>query len=526
LIPPQRNPFSIPAAFDTTMPIAMTPSPFSTERWLSSGTAHNSTAAMESATQPKRVRLSLARGSLMTRCANAETSLEVDLLMLDYLADRCIQASLRCRAKLSPLQRNAAFQAADEALHIVNDLLTLFPERHPQHNLATHDPELRFRLLLLKFTVLFTQRYRPSRGRNGECCAAKPSAEALKKLREQNTARARKWIASAERLPTNGRAVDAFEKNLPLPQRALDEGREKVLEACGQPEFHSAGQYRRRDQDVKSEDDHSDDQDSYYGDLSTTLTLLDMLPLFMQVCAACHAFMPEGSPMTFRLMKLYREFALQSCIEQYLVLGASGTDCIDEAFAWCLRDDLDDDDKHPGISSQEDDDSFSALEIENMLRTAEEDPDEDEDGYPVPKWSMFLTAAVDRLFPPSDAERIKIRSNDNVLHTHLYAVSLRIPWADTDASILKFLSALASSGDADKSSLLPQPVLAQLERGQLDGMTEDETRDFLENTCGLNLEREGLDVQQHRGSHRTRGVDFLEIPGTIIDLHIERAACG
>jgi hypothetical protein len=130
------------------------------------------------------------------------------------------------------------------------------------------------------------------------------------------------------------------------------------------------------------------------------------------------------------------------------------------------------------------------------------------------------------LFPPSDAERIKIRSNDNVLHTHLYAVSLRIPWADTDASILKFLSALASSGDADKSSLLPQPVLAQLERGQLDGMTEDETRDFLENTCGLNLEREGLDVQQHRGSHRTRGVDFLEIPGTIIDLHIERAACG
>jgi hypothetical protein len=471
---------------------------------------------MDAAPQPKRIRLSMARGSLTTRCANTQTSLEVDLLMLDYLADRCIQVSLRCRAPLSPLQRDAAFQAADEALHLVNDLLTLFPERHPQHNLATHDPKLRFRLLLLKFTVLFTQRYRHSQGRNGECCAAKPSPAALKKLREENTLRARSWIGSAERLPTNGRAVGVFEKCLPLPQRALDEGREKVLEACGQPTFDGVRHLRGMDDRLSSGNDHLDDEDLSYGDLNTTLTLLDMLPLFMQVSAACHAFMPEGSPMTFQLMKLYRDFALQSCLEQYLVLGASGTDCIDEAFAWCLRDDLDDNDKHPGISSQEDDDSLSNLEIENMLRTAEDEPDEDEDGTPVPKWSTFLSAAVDRLFPPSDAERIKSRSNDNVLHTHLYALSLRMPWADTDASILTFLSALASGGDVDKSSLLPQPVLAQLERGRLEGMTEQETRDFLENTCGLDLEREGLEVRQSRGGQHMRGVDLLEIPGMVI----------
>jgi hypothetical protein len=472
---------------------------------------------MEAAPQPKRIRLNISRGLLTTRRANAQTSLEVDLLMLDYLTDCCIQASLHCRARLSPLQRDAAFQAANEALHLVNDLLALFPERHPQHNLATHDPKLRFRLLLLKFTVLFTQRYRPSRGQNGEHCAAKPSKESLKKLREENTARARKWIGSAERLPTNGRAVAAFEKCLPLPQRALNEGREKVLEACGQP-ADSARHYGETEQGAVSAIDHSDNEDSSYGDPSTTLTLLDMLPLFMQVSAACHAFMPEGSPMTFQLMKLFNELALQSCLEQYLVLGASGTDCIDEAFAWRLRDDLDDNDKHPGISSQEDDDSLSTFEIENMLRTAEEEPDEDEDGNPVPKWSKFLSAAVDRLFPTSDAERIKGHGGDDVLHTHLHALSLRMPWADTDASILIFLSALASGGDVGKSSLLPRPVLAQLERGRLEGMTEDETRDFLENTCGLNLEREGLEVRPSHGGHHMRGVDFLEIPGTIMQI--------
>jgi hypothetical protein len=470
---------------------------------------------MEAAPQPKRIRLNISRGLLTTRRANAQTSLEVDLLMLDYLADCCIRASLHCRARLSPLQSEAAFQAADEALHLVKDLLALFPERHPQHNLATHDPKLRFRLLLLKFTVLFTQRYRPSRSPNGEHCAATPSKESLKKLREENTARARKWIGSAERLPTNGRAVAAFEKCLPLPQRALNEGREKVLEACGQP---SSGSNRGIAQGAVSEVDHSDNEDSSYGDPSTTLTLLDMLPLFMQVSAACHAFMPEGSPMTFQLMKLFKDFALQSCLEQYLVLGASGTDCIDEAFAWRLRDDLDDNDKHPGISSQEDDDSLSTFEIENMLRTAEEDPDEDEDGNPVLKWSKFLSAAVDRLFPPSDAERIKGRGGDDVLHTHLYAFSLRMSWAETDARVLTFLSALASGGDANKSSLLPRPVLAQLERGRLEGMTEDETRDFLENTCGLNLEREGLEVRPSHGGHHMRGVDLLEIPGTIAQL--------
>jgi hypothetical protein len=444
--------------------------------------------------------------------------------MLDYLADRCIQAALHCRTPLSPLQRDAAFQAADEALHLVNDLLTLFAERHPTHNLTTHDPKLRFRLLLLKFTVLFTQRYRPGRGQSGERCAAKPSRAALNKLRDENTTRARRWIGSAERLPTNGRAVASYERCLPLSRRALEEGREKVLQACNPMALSSATNREGQRQNDDSDDESTEDDETAYSDPSTTLTLLDMLPLFMQVSAACHGFLPEDSPVTAQWMKLFNEVALQSCLEQYLVFGASGTDCIDEAFAWVV---CEDDVRHTELAGQEEDESHSAVEIEAMLRTAEESPDEDDDGNLIPKWSSILSTTIDRLFPTIDLERVKARGNDNILHNHLHALSLRLPLADTDERIRTFIAALATCGDGDQSSLLPRPVLAQLERGRLEGMTEEDTLEFLEETCGINPERWGLDIRllSPPASRRTsqsgdvlRGVDFLDIPGMNIGL--------
>jgi hypothetical protein len=54
-------------------------------------------------------------------------------------------------------------------------------------------------------------------------------------------------------------------------------------------------------------------------------------------------------------------------------------------------------------------------------------------------------------------------------------------------------------------------------------MTEEETNEFLEETCGLNLERWGLQIRPASSSSSTRslhddeplmgGVDLLDIPG-------------
>jgi hypothetical protein len=64
------------------------------------------------------------------------------------------------------------------------------------------------------------------------------------------------------------------------------------------------------------------------------------------------------------------------------------------------------------------------------------------------------------------------------LISHLENVSARYPFSELEASLLEFSSALSAS--------IAPPVLTQLERGHLDGMSPQETQEFLLG-CGIHL---------------------------------------
>ena len=67
--------------------------------------------------------------------------------------------------------------------------------------------------------------------------------------------------------------------------------------------------------------------------------------------------------------------------------------------------------------------------------------------------------------------------DSETLRQHLEDVAYGYPIAEFEETVLQLLAGLAAS--------LPEPVLLQLEKGTLDGMSRAETQGFLREECGL-----------------------------------------
>ena len=387
---------------------------------------------------PKRVRLSDdAAAAIQMQSAQVDTSLEVDHMVLDYAAYQTIRA---CLATRDPKQQ--ANSSLTTSLNMSDAFVSIFRARHPLHK---PDVELRFRILLLKFVTLFTQRLTRS--------PTIPSRPALQMLRADNQERAREWIGSADRIPSSSLDVTQFDASLPLPVQALERNRAHVLHALGVP----------------AEDE--DYEDAFYG-TAGSISLLDLIPLFMRVSAARNAM--NQSNLTGRWMQLASEFMLQACLEQYLVYGAQGLDAVDEAFAWGYKEHSPND-----ASAEVGDEMFTCQdnEVESMF--------EDEDyEMEVEDWNSTRLSYLHQLLPLSipgeDKAPTEFTSDDDssdwtAFVAHLESVAKKHSIGAFETSMLSFLSALANS--------IAKPVIIQLENGRLDGMTEQQTRDFLTG-CG------------------------------------------
>ncbi|GAB1728433.1 hypothetical protein NU195Hw_g2344t1 [Hortaea werneckii] len=378
--------------------------------------------------------------------ATQDSTLEVDLLILDYITYQATNACLSSR----DLQPSTSFSLSNN-LAMSDSFLALFQARHPAYQL---DAELHFRLLLLKLTALFTQRLT----RN----PTTPPKSALEELRQNNQDRAREWIASEERIPSHGYNMRPFDDASAFPSRdILERNRAHVLHGLNVP----------------AEDEAY--EDAHYGTPSC-LSLLDLLPLFMEVSAARQVMLAASVPesgLTEQWMQLACSFMLQACLEQYLVAGANGTDAIDEAFAWGQRPKGREEDANDEICDMFEDPIYETevhgwanIKRQYLERILQ----------PAAKNSWHESSSV-----PSSPHGAQDRHRLVDLISRLESTATQHPIVQFESDVLGFLHALSES--------IERPVLVQLEAGQLDGMSTEETTEFIK-SCGLSAGNLMLDA--------------------------------
>jgi hypothetical protein len=377
--------------------------------------------------------------ALETQCAQSDVSLEVDILILDHLAYQTTQAALASRG--APATSTIASLGPNVSM--VNDFIALFKNRHATYS---WDDELKFRILLLKLAIFFTQRF----ARN----PCTPSLNTLRRLREENARRAKAWL-EARKDDGIGHLKLPEEINYPSPAD-LEQKRAHVL----------------NDLSLPAEDDAY--EDAFYGTASC-VSLLDILPLFMRVSAARDAMNGTATAITQDLMDLAAELMLQACLEQYLVFGATGPQAMEEAFAWGHIKGADDTDED--LMEMEGRGGGDWDEVNDMFC----DPvyETEVDGWKAMRDSCLSLLLPNHTSPGSAAASATSKTADFISHLLSTASNHAISAFETKA--LSFLSALSLS--------IPLPVLSQLEtKGKLNGMSAEETRQFLRE-CGVN---EGL----------------------------------
>lgn len=357
--------------------------------------------------------------------ADLGTALEVDHMILDFLCFQAINACFESR-RSPPVNDRLDLQAC---LTQVDQFWQLFKARYPTYR---PDPELHFRQQLLQLVVLVTQRFRR--------CSATPIRSSLTALRAANQARARAWIGHVSRLPTADYNVRPFDQALPISRTEMEENRSLMLEALG----------------IAAEDDAY--EDNFYG-TSECVGLLDLLPLFMRVSAACHTMFE--CPPTKKWMELAAGWMLQGCLEQYLIFGASGSDAIDEAFAWGPGEHLD-------LSMNED--------VEEGHDTTQWNKSQDPfclglENEDTQLWQTIKSRALNTIL---SAERQYWKD----IASHLAAVWDKSSPAQAEKEITEFL--------VDLAECIPEPVLVQLQKGQLQGMTRSQTQSFIR-SCGVDV---------------------------------------
>ena len=396
--------------------------------------------------------------NVFTKTGDDSVALEVDHMILDFLSHQATKAVLASR-----MSSNMRSPSLENQLAMFDAFLEMFKAKHPSY---VPDAELRFRLLLLKFATLYCSRF--------DRATAVPSRHALHGLRENNTARAMTWIQNADRIPSGKYDLSGFESgpssdqgdieaNISLQQPDnvgswRNEPRHKTTADARQREYlESRRAYTLKVLKRPAEDKTS--QDAFYG-TSECISLLDLLPSFMGVIAARNEL--NNSNLSTCLMELAAQFMLQACLEQYLAFGATGCDAIDEAFAWGFKP------THPAKGHKKadstalngDDSADSPNETERMFQV------EDNHSQEIPDWHDIKASHLAEL----------AHNDSETLREHLEDVAFGYPIADFEETVLQLLAGLAVSS--------PEPVFSQLEKGNLDGMSSEETQEFLQD-CGL-----------------------------------------
>ncbi|KAL2001251.1 hypothetical protein VTN02DRAFT_1982 [Thermoascus thermophilus] len=180
-------------------------------------------------------------------------------------------------------------------------------------------------------------------------------------------------------------------------------------------------------------------------DRDKIISLLDIIPEFMALCAIAAPILSDEMSMD-----LAAQFMMQACLEQYHIFGNLSPEIINEAFAWGPK----------GI-----DDAISETNSSKRQSTLPHaDPEvhftSSADAVNVSSWWKKRAEYMDRLQPESGVSH----------HIHLENLSNAFPIFQFEGMIIDFLTHLIES--------LEVPVLLQLERGQLGGLSRTESENL------------------------------------------------
>ena len=299
--------------------------------------------------------------------------------------------------------------------------LTIFHTIHPdQHG----DGNMLFRLRLLKFIVMFVRR-----SKSREITFSQSALQALRRRRRVEAKSFRSHIDDSRR-PNLPRLIDYLD---PTNTVAIYPGR-----ICPSPSLAS---------------NNSSAVDT--GFASVTLSLLDTLPAFMALSAA-QTVMQEGT-ITDVWMHLAAGYMVQAVAEQYLVFGSKSEEVLQEAFAWgfdadCNAEDGSDEWQINAMFFGEDEviNGWDRIRDEHICAVSS-----------INGFIFRLLMSRSKLVPP---EGTSLQEH----LAHLLEGDLSI--TRFDQYILNFLTGLHLSQ--------PRPLLIQLERGKLDGLSKQRTQEL------------------------------------------------
>ncbi|MCJ1246535.1 hypothetical protein MMC30_003743 [Trapelia coarctata] len=334
------------------------------------------------------------------KSADPGTLLDVDTLILDYLLYAANSTLLNvARARRSNYLSGTESRQAELLIQMVSSFLAIFRSNHPSAPISSTTS---FRLSLLKFTTLFTCRFAPS--------SSSVSLVDLHLLRRQRRERAHHFVGHDDFLADLDLA--AFSASLPLLPSSLRAHRDRLLAAFTPSNDTSPATL-------------PDIHEGYY-DAPASLSILDTLPLFMNLCAAQTAL--HGNNVTERWMRLAACYMASAALEQYLVHGASGLYPMLEAFAYGF-----DASSTAEAGSEE-------LAVTNMFWGGE-------DAREVDGWREIRGEHLAALLPPEGVP----------LETHLSELaSKELDLVPFEGEVVEFLGTLLHAQAA--------PVLVQLEK--------------------------------------------------------------
>ena len=178
--------------------------------------------------------------------------------------------------------------------------LAMYHARHPnQHG----DENLRFRLRLLRFAVMFTNRWASSE--------AMPSASALKALRQKRRNQAGSFRSGGRGAPRSTLGLPDLTEYMTPPEMLETKRDDPYCNADAALDRFTHSQLRTA---------------------TPQISLLDTLPAFMALSAAQIAL--QQGTVTDVWMDLAAGYMVQAVAEQYLVYESQRPEILQEAFAW------------------------------------------------------------------------------------------------------------------------------------------------------------------------------------------------
>ncbi|KAI9710478.1 MAG: hypothetical protein M1820_002614 [Bogoriella megaspora] len=356
-----------------------------------------------------------------TKVSDAEVRLEADTMILDFLLYKATVALLGARQAHREGHPTPQGGDPDLPVNMVDSFINYY---YTTHSGNAKTSELRPRLRLLQFTVLFVRRLIRT--------ATSPTKTDLDHLSMQTTFRCSKRKTTI----TDEQSINiAAKEALPITNE------------------HQKRNIQHLFQTLQVNPEQADSQ--YPSDES--ISLLNLLPAFM----ALNGYIRKDYGWVVHRpgFELAAEFMLQASLERCLIFGERDPALLSAfSYGWNpVQDTWETAERWLGQNSILD---LEMQDLEDMEKDEEAVHNmfyDEETGEEVEWWSELRERMLD-VFRPSNEVGLVRQMELAAKQYDIFAF---------EGKVLSFLNALVEAGTA--------PVLIQLERGKLEGMTEEET---------------------------------------------------